>query len=350
MRPVGILRGLATSTRRGQVLTGANNIYRVRLSELAAAASSVECRIKGKVLGGERAYNPLAAGDFVAVELESGATGAGDATDGTDAPAGVGRGRIVERLPRATALSRWNRKRGAVQTLAANADLLLAVSSYAAPPFRPRFLDRLALSAELGGIEPVLVINKADLAATAELEDRLAAYDRLGYRWLRCSALTGEAVDAVAELIREARLAIVAGQSGVGKTALLNRLDPDLRRREGAVSRKYNRGAHTTTFAELIDVADVGGVIDTPGIRELEITGIHSRELRLWFRDLEPFVEQCALPGCLCVEEPGCAVRDAVAAGQIHPDRYESYLRTLLEMQEAEAAASAAGVPDQRTR
>ncbi len=296
----------------------------------------VECRIKGKVLGGGRAYNPLAAGDFVAVELE--------------ASAHALRGSIVERLPRQTALSRWNRKRGAVQTLAANADLLLAVGSYGQPPFRPRFLDRLMLSAELGGMEPVLVLNKADLPAEAATEERLRAYEALGYRWLSCSAKNGEGIAALAEVIREAGVVAIAGQSGVGKTALLNRMDPHLQRREGALSRKYNRGAHTTTFAELLDLAGIGCVIDTPGIRELEITGIHSRELRLWFRDLEPFVEQCSLPGCMCVEEPGCAVREAVAAGRIHPDRYESYLRTLLEMQDAEAEASAAGVPDQRTR
>lgn len=306
----------------------------------------VECRIKGKVLGGERAYNPLAAGDFVAVELETPVA----ITSGGRATSHVARGSIVKRLPRETALSRWNRKRGAVQTLAANADLLLAVGSCDEPPFRPRFLDRLVLSAELGGMEPVLVLNKADLPADANIEQRLQAYQAMHYRWIRCSARTGEGVAELTALVRAARVVVMAGQSGVGKTALLNRIDPQLQRREGMVSRKYNRGAHTTTFAELLDVLGVGCIIDTPGIRELKITGIHSRELRLWYRDLEPFVEECSLPGCLCVEEPGCVVREAVAAGQIHPDRYESYLRTLLEMQKAEVEASAAGVPNQRAR
>ena len=339
------------STTRGQVLTGANSIFRVQLTAGSIAPSGpdrsvAECRIKGKVLGVEPTYNPLAAGDFVQVVIETAPAAAKARAPGTK---GL-RGTIVERLPRVTALCRWNRKRGASQTLAANAELLLAVGAHGSPPFRPRFLDRLLLSAELGGGEPILVLNKADLPAPAGMEERVGAYERLGYRVLRCCAISGMGVDAIGSLIAGRGLAVVAGQSGVGKTALLNRIDPGLRRREGAVSKKYDRGAHTTTFAELISVAGGGRVIDTPGIRELEIAGIHSRELRLWFRDLEPFVERCSLPGCLCVQEPGCAVRDALAAGEIHPDRYESYLRTLGEMQAAEARASAAGVPEQRAR
>ena len=320
----------------GQVASGINNIFHVRVvSEFAAPAgaaleseTTIECRIMGKVLGArqpvaDHAYNPLAPGDWVTITVDA------------HTPR---QGWILERRPRTSAIRRWNRKRQAPQTIAANVDRLAAVGSFAAPPFRPRFLDRLLLCGELGDTDPVLVMNKEDLGSTAEIASRLASYRAMGYEVITCSAATGSGIAALRELLARASLVAVVGQSGVGKSALLNRLEPAQRRVEGALSRKYDRGAHTTRYGEVVSTAAGVLAIDTPGIRELEITDIEPHELRLWYRDFLPYVEQCEFPGCLCMNEPGCAVRAALARGDIHRDRYRGYLRVLAELKDAVAA------------
>lgn len=318
----------------GQVASGVNNIYRVRVAEAAggerpaAPVGVVECRIMGKVLGGAQqrvsdpAYNPLAPGDWVTISLDAGAPR---------------RGWILDRRARSSAIRRWNRKRQAPQTIAANVDRLLAVGSFAAPPFRPRFLDRMLLCAELGGADPAVIVNKRDLGSTTAIDRRLEGYRAMGYEVVTCSAASGHGLDELRAVLAEAALPALVGHSGVGKSALLNRLDPSLRRAEGGLSRKYDRGAHTTRYGEM--VAAGGGVlaVDTPGIRELEISDIEPHELRLWYRDFLPFVEQCEFPGCLCAGEPGCAVDAALARGEILRDRYLSYRRILGELQQAVA-------------
>lgn len=318
----------------GQVASGINNIYRVRVAEAAAGerpaapVGVVECRIMGKVLGGAQqrvsdpAYNPLAPGDWVTISLDGGAPR---------------RGWILDRRARSSAIRRWNRKRQAPQTIAANVDRLLAVGSFAAPPFRPRFLDRLLLCAELGGADPAVVVNKHDLGSTPAIDRRLDGYRAMGYAVVTCSAATGRGLDELRALLGAAVLPALVGHSGVGKSALLNRLDPSLRRAEGALSRKYDRGAHTTRYGEMVAVAAGVLAVDTPGIRELEISDIEPQELRLWYRDFLPFVEQCEFPGCLCAGEPGCAVEAALARGDILRDRYLSYRRILGELQQAVA-------------
>ena len=316
----------------GQVASGINNIYRVRVEEggpgdaPGAPMSLVECRIMGKVLGGKRpvtdpAYNPLAPGDWVTISLDA---------------AVPHQGWILDRRARTSAVRRWNKKRQAPQTIAANVDRLLAVASFAAPPFRPRFLDRLLLCAELGGAEPAVVVNKQDLGSSPAIDRRLAGYRAMGYPVVTCSAATKQGTAALRRLLADAALPALVGHSGVGKSALLNRLDPSLQRAEGRVSRKYDRGAHTTQYGEVVVAAGVLA-IDTPGIRELEISDIEPQELRLWYRDFLPFVEECEFPGCLCVSEPGCAVRAALERGEIQRDRYLSYRRILGELQLAVA-------------
>ena len=316
----------------GQVASGINNIYRVRVEDAAAGdapgapVSLVECRIMGKVLGGKQpvtdaAYNPLAPGDWVTISLDA---------------AVPRQGWILDRRARTSAIRRWNKKRQAPQTIAANVDRLLAVGSFAAPPFRPRFLDRLLLSGELGGAEPAVVVNKQDLGSSPAIDRRLAGYRAMGYAVVTCSAVTGQGIAELRRLLADAALPALVGHSGVGKSALLNCLDPSLERTEGTLSRKYDRGAHTTRYGEMVAAAGVLA-IDTPGIRELEISDIEPQELRLWYRDFLPYVEECEFPGCLCVSEPGCAVRAALERGEILRDRYRSYRRILGELQDAVA-------------
>jgi ribosome biogenesis GTPase len=298
---------------RGTVLFGVNNIYTVEVD-----GNQLQCRIKGKVLRTERSeYNPIAVGDRVALRAD---------------PYSPEVGRIVTREPRQTVLSRWNKKRRSVQVIAANADTLVGVGSVQSPPFRPRFLDRLIVSAEAAGLESLIVINKCDLPTDSYCEERLADFERIGYRVLRCSAKTGAGIAQLIEALR-GRIAVFFGQSGVGKSTLLNRVEPGLSLTVGEISQKHNRGSHTTSYARMFRLGGGLTVVDTPGIREMEIADVEPEELSFRFREFGPFAAECAYTACRHLDEPDCAVRAAVEGGQIHPDRYESYLRIFSDLQ-----------------
>ena len=296
----------------GTVLYGINNIFTVRTKE-----GSVECRIKGKTLKNtEGEHNPLAPGDRVDFERDK---------------HNPGYGMITRRLDRKNAFTRWNRKKQRIQTIAANLDCVACVSSSANPPFRPRFIDRVIIESERAGIPVIIIMNKSDLPLTDEAVDRVEDFIRIGYTVFTCSALTGEGLDDLAKAVY-GKSVVFFGQSGVGKSTLLNRLYPDLNLKTGTVSRKYDRGAHTTVFSVLIP-RKKGGVIDTPGIREIETRGLNYIELSHLFREFWHLTAQCTLRNCRHLDEPGCAIREAVETGRIHPDRYESYRTILLGME-----------------
>jgi ribosome biogenesis GTPase len=295
------------ATIDGQVLFGINNIYAV-----AADGGERQCRIKGKVLRGEEErYNPIAVGDFVELEPD---------------PIDPGAGWIVGRRPRVSSLVRWNKKRRAIQVLSANADQLVCVTSTLAPPFRPRFLDRLLVSARSGNLEAIIVLNKCDLGLEEDTRTRIEAYRAAGYPVVECSALSGQGLERL-ETLLEGKLSVFAGQSGVGKSSLLNRLDPALKLPVGELSIKYDRGVHTTSFARLIRLSGGYAVVDTPGVREFEVAGIRPEELWGYFPEFVEPAGRCAYSVCRHRDEPGCAVRQAAESGRIHSDRYESYLR-----------------------
>jgi ribosome biogenesis GTPase len=296
----------------GRVLRGTNAIY-----DVETKAGTLRCRIKGKVLKtADRQYNPIAAGDVVTVAPD---------------PASPGTGMITALAGRRTSLSRWNRKGMAPQILAANADVAVCVTSARSPPFRPRFIDRIAAAAEEGGLEVLVLLNKCDLAVDGADLERLDDFQRIGYRVHRCSAATGEGIPELAALLR-GRIAVFVGQSGVGKSSVLNALSPGLGLRVGGVSARYDRGIHTTVSAELFKTPEGYEAIDTPGIRELLLAGIELRDLAFRFREMAGFAPACAVAACLHEDEEGCAVRAAAEAGKVHPDRYESYLRVLAEL------------------
>ncbi len=303
------------STITGEVLFGINSIYTV-----ASGGLRYQCRIKGKkVRENARSYNPIAPGDQV--ELVP------DDYHPQEAM-------ISAVLPRRTRLVRWNKKGRAPQVLAANADIAVCVTSPASPPFRPRFIDRLIVAAETGGLVPVVVLNKNDLCPSADVTERLAHYRGMGYRTLACSALTGEGLGELVDLLTR-QLAVFVGQSGVGKSSLLNALCPGAAMRVGALSEKHDRGNHTTIVSILLEMNDGLRVIDTPGIRELELADVLPDEIGFHFRDFAPFMQACSFQPCLHDGSPQCAVAAAVDAGEIHPDRYESYLRILQELRES---------------
>ena len=302
------------TTVQGEVLYGINTIYTVEAGELR-----LQCRIKGKVLRGkEPAYNPIAPGDQVEVIP--------DLLTSDEAM-------IARVLPRRSSLTRWNKKGRAIQVLAANLDVAVCVTSPKSPPFRPRFIDRLIVAAEAGKVRPVIVLNKVDLGVESSVEERLDHYGRMGYEVHTCSAETGEGIEDLKRLLGGFTSAFV-GQSGVGKSSILNAIEPGLSLRVAQISAKHDRGNHTTNYSALLTLGDGLRVIDTPGVIELELADVLPDEVGFHFRDFAPFMQSCDFQPCLHDEEPGCAVRAAVESGQVHPDRYESYLRILQELRE----------------
>ena len=298
------------NAQTGTVLYGANNIFSIRPSP---SAQPVECRIKGKILrNAEGDYNPLAPGDTVSF-LHGGV--------------------LLERGPRKNVLLRWNKKGRAAQAIAANVDLLVCVSSPASPPFRPRFLDRLLIAAALAEIPALICMNKTDQALTRDIQARLDDFAARGIPVLRTCLKDGIKFGEGEAALRQAlygKRVVFVGQSGVGKTSLLNALAGE-NRKTGELSEKYNRGRHTTVLAFLAAWKE-GEIIDTPGVREFEICGTDTDSLRFLFSEFTPFEGECRLSDCSHTHEPDCAVRAAAEEGRIFADRYESYLRIYDEL------------------
>jgi ribosome biogenesis GTPase len=314
----------------GLVIRGSHSIFTVRVDAAAGEGKCyLECRIKGKVLRGvDSFYNPLAPGDRVTVE------------------AAGPEGRITALMERRTIFTRKNQKAlgpgREAQILAVNADVVLAVTTPASPPFRPRFLDRILIQAEVSGIPVLVLLNKQDLwgrdeaESPQDMEERLEDFRRCGYPVLRISAKTGEGLEELWKKIR-GRTAVLAGQSGVGKSSIINALFPRAGAKTGGLNEKYDRGNHTTTLGELIEIPGEPEtlIIDTPGLRRFVPYGVKAGELALYMREFAPLAGSCAY-GLSCSHrgEAGCKILEALTAGRIHRDRYDSFLRLSEELRE----------------
>ncbi len=303
---------------KGLVLWGVNNIFSVKGEEDGKVR---ECRIKGKRLdfADGNFYNPLSPGDRVEFEDQ-----------------GEGRGLLLSREPRKNYFARWNRKGKALQTLAANMKRLYCIVSPQSPPFRPRFLDRALILADQGALPVSIILNKSDQAQEGWVEERLTYFQKsLGIPLWRISCKTGEGIEALRQEVKGGIVSF-AGQSGVGKSTLLNILIPGADQKTRSVSQKMDRGRHTTNLAIMIPQPQRGYIIDTPGIRELLLWGLNSRELAGRLPDFAPLLGKCGFKGCRHRVEPDCQIRQSVKEGKIHPDRYESYLRMMDELIEME--------------
>lgn len=236
--------------------------------------------------------------------------------------AGVLEGMIERIEPRRGTLSRESRHRKHV--IVTNVDQVLIIASADQPAFKPNLIDRMLLSAEQSGIRPVICINKVDLVDPADLQPVLGVYAQMGYGVLLLSAETGWGLDRLRRCLA-GRESVVAGQSGVGKSSLLNAVDPELDLRVSEIG-TAQKGRHTTTTAELLELSFGGYVVDTPGLRQFMLWDIIPEEVLGLFRDLRPYENHCHFPDCTHSHEDDCAVKNAVAEGRLDLRRYESYL------------------------
>jgi ribosome biogenesis GTPase len=243
---------------------------------------------------------------------------------------------ILSLLPRRNVFGRFNEKGRSEQAIAANIDLVVCVCSPKMPPFRPRFVDRVAVLAEAAHVPLLILLNKTDLGVEEDISERLEEYRRLGYDTVELSADTGEGFETLKQRI-SGSISVFAGQSGVGKSSILNRLDPSISRMTGEVSEKFERGKHTTTMARLYPLGDDGTkIIDTPVVRRLALRGIEPDSLVAYFPELARLAPLCGFGlSCTHEDEAGCRIVEAVEADEVHYDRYESYLRIRAELESA---------------
>jgi ribosome biogenesis GTPase len=235
---------------------------------------------------------------------------------------------VIERVePRHGCLCRA--VRGRQQVLVANVDQLAIIASVAEPRLKPNLIDRLLVAAEKGRVRPLICLNKIDLAEPADLQPLVGVYSQMGYEVLLLSAKTGFGVERFRRAVL-GRANVVAGQSGVGKSSLLNAIDPDLHLHVQPVSEDTEKGKHTTTTARLLPLAGGGYVVDTPGIRQFQLWDVVPEEVGGFYRDVRPYVSLCHFPDCSHTHEADCAVKNAVADGQLDERRYESYCHLLM--------------------
>ena len=279
--------------------------------EVLHDGETVRCRIRGRLrLKGVRSTNPVVVGDEVACEADEG----GDYV-------------IADILPRRNyVIRRASNLSKESHIIAANVDQALLMASLRSPETPTEFVDRFLVTCEAYKVPVTILLSKLDLQDAEAVAEFRAVYEGAGYRVLEVSVREGRGVEEVRELLA-GRTTLVSGNSGVGKSTLIQAIDPSLDIRTGEISESHHKGRHTTTFSTMYPLAGGGAVIDTPGIKGFGLIDIDEAELWHYFPEMMRVAPACRFYNCTHTHEPGCAVTEAVKAGEIAWPRYESYLK-----------------------
>jgi ribosome biogenesis GTPase / thiamine phosphate phosphatase len=296
---------------KGLVLRSTGSFYDV----LADEGRKYNCKVRGKIrLEGIKETNPVAVGDRVTFEIDNEI------------------GSITEILPRTNHILRKSiKKTGHAHVLAANVDQVVLIATLAFPRTSLGFIDRFLVSAESFRIPQVLVFNKKDLLADESIEvqqNLMHVYEQIGVRCFSISAMNDEYLEV--KHILQNKITLLAGHSGVGKSTLINKIAPHINQKTGEISDFSEKGIHTTTFAEMFELNDNSFVIDTPGIKEWGLIDMNDQELSDYFPEMRDLRLNCKFGSkCIHVNEPKCAIIEAVKTRSIALSRYESYLSIL---------------------
>ncbi|HPF10959.1 MAG TPA: ribosome small subunit-dependent GTPase A [Flavobacteriaceae bacterium] len=300
---------------KGVVYKSTGSWYTVK----SESGTFFECRIKGKFrMEGLKSTNPVAVGDKVSFEIET----KGDETIGIIHEIDERDNYIIRK---SVNLSKQT------HIIAANIDLAFLLVTLNNPPTFTTFIDRFLVTAEAYDVKAVLLFNKIDSYNEEELLEvkyLAALYRSIGYECLGISAKTGKNVDKVKQLMKN-KVSLFSGHSGVGKSSLVNVLEPDLNLKIAAISEQHLQGQHTTTFAEMFDLSFGAQIIDTPGIKGFGVVEMDKEELGDYFPEFFALKEQCKYYNCLHLQEPQCAVKEALERDEIAWSRYKSYLQIL---------------------
>lgn len=293
---------------KGIVVKSTGSWYTVKLQD----GKIVDARIQGKFrLKGIRSTNPVAVGDFVTLKQEDGTSVITDIDD---------RKNYIVR--KSINLSKRS------HIIAANIDQAILIATISQPKTTTGFMDRFLVSAEAYHIPTIIVFNKSDIynkEELAELNYLSSIYSKMGYTCIAVSATEGTNVDKFKELLKH-KTSVVSGHSGVGKSTLLNKIEPSLNLKTSEISEMHEQGKHTTTFAEMFELSFGGNIIDTPGVRAFGLIDFDKADLSHYFPDMRNVLDQCQFNNCQHINEPKCAVKKAVEEGSIAEFRYNNYL------------------------
>ncbi len=301
---------------KGIVIKSTGSWYTVKKND----GSRIECRLKGRLrTEGIKSTNPVVVGDHVIFE-----------------PGVQGEGMIQDIEPRKNYLIRKSTNLSKQShIIAANVDCAFLVITFRLPETPMEFIDRFLVSAEAYRIPVCLVFNKIDLYSSKELEQVKQIediYRTIGYQTIETSVSNKTGIDKLKQLL-EGKISVIAGLSGVGKSSLINAVDPKIKAKVGDMSEYHQSGKHTTTFAEMLELQDGGCIIDTPGIRGFGLIHIEKEELYHFFPEIFKLSSACSFHNCQHLNEPGCAVVEAVETGKISSSRYNSYLNMMEDTQ-----------------
>ena len=300
---------------KGLVIKNTGSWVTVRVDE----GKTVNCKMRGVLrLKGMRCTNPVAVGDIVTVQDKGG-----------DAPV------VAAIEPRKNyIIRRASNLSKEFQIIAANLDQAVLVVTLVHPETSTTFIDRFLATAEAYQVPAVLAFNKIDLLVTEESRQYLDVmrqmYESIGYPVITMSAATGEGADALREILTR-KMSLLSGNSGVGKSSIINLLVPEAHVRVGDVSHTHHKGMHTTTFSELLDLPGGGSIIDTPGVKAFGTIDFEKAQVAHYFPEIFKISTDCRFNNCTHTHEPGCAVLDAVERGDIASSRFASYLSILDE-------------------